>query len=186
MCAISDHQNISMNIDQFDSFVEDLLGEKLPRPIIIVGASKIDDLLYNILGKYLLDPHDKKNDELLKGDNPLTTFSSRIKISYRLGLIDITLYKILEKIRSLRNLCAHSVEFDVKKSPVREHCNDLKRMLSPRKSFQLTASRFFNGSLSFVQELQCFFITMCVILESVNETIKRTIGSKETLKISIK
>ncbi len=173
-----------MNTEQFDSFVEDLLGEKLPRPIIIVGASKIDDLLYRILAKYFLDPHDSKNDELLKGDNPLSTFSSRIKITHRLGIIDVSCYKTLEKIRALRNLCAHSIEFDVTKSPVREHCNDLKRMLSARKSYQLTVSRFFNNSMSFVEELQCLFITMCVILESINETISRTLGSKRTIKIS--
>jgi DNA-binding MltR family transcriptional regulator len=173
-----------MNIEQFDLFVEDLLGEKLARPIIIVGASKIDDLLYSILSKYLLDPHDRKNDELLKGDNPLATFSSRIKISYRLGIIEINTYKTLEKIRGLRNLCAHRVEFDVNKSPVRDHCSDLKRLLTVRKSYALTKSRFFKNSLSFIEELQCLFITMCVILESIHEKIERTKGNVEILRIS--
>ena len=38
-----------MDFNLFDAFVEDLLGEKNARPIIIVGASRIDDLLYRIL-----------------------------------------------------------------------------------------------------------------------------------------
>jgi DNA-binding MltR family transcriptional regulator len=175
-----------MNIDQFDLFVEDFLGEKLPRPIIIVGASKIDDLLYGVLSKLFLDPHDPKKDELLKGDNPLTTFSSRIKICYRLGLIDISLFRVLEKVRALRNLCAHSVEFDIKKSPVREHYNDLKRYISHRNSYTLTKSRFFNDNFSDAKELQCLFVTICVILESIHSTIEKAKGNIATLKISQK
>lgn len=175
-----------MNIDQFDSFVEDLLGEKFERPLIIVGSSKIDDLLYNILSKFLLPSIKKDDDDLLKGDNPISTFSSRIKLVYRLGIIDEKLFKILEQVRKIRNLCAHSIEFDIKKSPAREHVAELRKTIIHRSSFSLTKTRFFPNTFKSGEELQCMFITICVILESINEAIVQTSGNITTLKIANK
>jgi DNA-binding MltR family transcriptional regulator len=112
--------------DLFDIFAEDLLGERTVRPLIIVGASKVDHLLFEILSLYLIPKlaKNKDPDELLEGDRPLATFSARIKMCYRLGLIDQTLYVALEKLRALRNPSAHSIAFDIAKSPMREHLAD--------------------------------------------------------------
>ena len=76
--------------DLFDAFADDLLAERMPRPLIIVGTSKVDLLLFGILDAYLLPKRakPKHKDELLEGDRPLATFSARIKMCYRLGLID--------------------------------------------------------------------------------------------------
>jgi hypothetical protein len=175
-----------MNTDLFDTFVEDLLGEKLHRPLIIVGASKIDDLLFSILAKFLLPSKDLKDDDLLKGDNPISTFSSRIKLTSRLGFIDGSLFRTLEQIRKLRNLCAHSISFDIKKSPVREHILELKKGLINRSSFGLTKTRFFNHPMTDTEELQCILVTICVILEAINEVISKTSGSEKALQISLK
>ena len=41
--------------DQFDTFAEDLLEERTPRSLIIIGASKVDDLLFQILTKYSIE-----------------------------------------------------------------------------------------------------------------------------------
>ncbi len=86
-------QSISAN-DLFDAFAEDLLSERSPRLLVIVGASKVDNLLLGILAAYLLPKRAKAKDqdELLEGDRPLATLSARIKICYRLGLIDESLY----------------------------------------------------------------------------------------------
>lgn len=174
---------MTLTTKQFDSFVEDLLGEKMPRPIIIVGASKIDDLLLRIIEKYFL-PAREKEDELLKGDTPLSTFSSRIKLTYRLGIIDDSLFRLLEQVRKIRNLCAHSIEFDIKKSPSREHVNEIKKNLSTKTSYTLTKSRFFSDAFNDTKELQCLLITICVILEAIHEEIKQTKGLKKALTIS--
>lgn len=172
-----------MNTDQFDYFVEDFLGEKLDRPLIIVGASKIDDLLFSILSKFLLPPKNLKDDDLLKGDNPVSTFSARIKLTYRLGIIDEKIFKILEQVRKLRNLCAHSVEFNIKKLPVREHIAELKTTITSRMSFNLTKTRYFTNSLNSTEELQCILVTICVILESIHEKVVQTSGTNLTLQI---
>jgi DNA-binding MltR family transcriptional regulator len=178
-----------MDYYQFDTFVEDLLGEKNSRPIVIIGASRIDDLLYKILNKYFLPKSSKKSDsdELLEGDRPLATFSSRIKIAYRLGIIDDSLYKVLERIRGIRNKSAHAIEFDLKKSPIREHVNELRKNMTNRSAYNKTAERYFgHNNLNDTLELQCIMITICVLLEAIHEKIIKTVGIKETISISNK
>lgn len=177
-----------MFTDNFDSFVDDFLGEKHERPLIIVGASKIDDLLMRILTKYLLPSKEKEEkDELLSGDNPLSTFSSRIKMTYRLGIIDEELFKILEQVRKIRNKCAHGIEFDIRSSPVREHLNELRKMVASRDSYKLTIERFFpKEKMTAMIELHCFLISICVILEAIHEKIIQTTGVLSALKISKK
>ena len=175
--------------EEFDAFAEDLLHERFPRPLVIVGASKVDRLLVEILRTYFIPKSSKLKDadELLDGDAPLATFSSRIKILRRLGLIDETLFEALEKFRTIRNLSAHSIKFDDTKSPIREHLGDLKKKISFRHSFELTKIRYFDPvSLSKIEELQCLILTLCVLLEAVREKTKQTRGSKATLSIAAK
>jgi hypothetical protein len=176
-----------MNFDEFDSFVEDFLDEKSERPITIVASSKIDDLLLSILKKYLLPKISGggQDDELLEGDRPLATFSSRIKILYRVGVIDISLVKVLEQVRKIRNLSAHGIAFNMKNPPIREHLAEIKKTIRNRSTFNLIKNRFFEGNLdSSIKEVQCLFITICAILEAIHEKTKQSTGIKKTLKIS--
>src|SRR6266446_4704113 len=98
----------------FDIFADDLLAERSARPLVIIGASKVDHLLSEMLRTFLLPKcaKAKNQDELLDGDAPLATFSARIKLCRRLGLIDETLYLALERLRALRNFSAHSISFN--------------------------------------------------------------------------
>ena len=125
--------------------------------------------------------------ELLEGDRPLGTFSARIKMCYRLGLIDETLYLALEQLRSLRNPSAHSIAFDIMKSPTREHIAELRRSIATRHSFGQTKKRYFdNASFSSIDELQCVLLTLCVLLELIREKVSTTCGSKIALSIASK
>lgn len=172
--------------EQFDSFVEDLLAEKLERPLIIVGSSKIDDLLKSILTKYFL-PKASREEDLLDGDRPLATFSARIKLCYRLGILNKDLFLVLEQLRSIRNKSAHGVEFNTKKQPIRDHLQNISRHLSGRQSLELTKKRYFGGQLiSDINMLQCTLIALCVILQAIFESIEQTQGVDKTLKISNK
>lgn len=173
--------------DQFDAFAEDLLGERAPRSLIIIGASKIDDLLLQILTQHLLSKKakPKDQDELLEGDRPLATFSARIKLTYRLGLIDDTLYVALEQLRNLRNQSAHSVVFNIVKPPAREHLTALRKSITNRQSFRLTRDRYFDDAhLTRIEELHCLLLTLCVLLEAIRMKISRTRGSKRSFIIS--
>lgn len=174
----------------FDSFADDLLGEKNIRPLVIVAAAKMDDLLFEVLRRFLLPKiaKPKDPDEVLERDSgPLTTFSSRIKMCRRLGLIDETLYLSLEKLRALRNLCAHEIVFDGATSPARDHFAELRRQITHRDSYKLTWQRYFERrTLEGIEEWQCLLLTLCVLLQAIKDKVKPTFGSRRTLKIARK
>lgn len=172
-------------INQFDEFVEDFLMEKSDRIIVIVCASKIDDLLFGILEKYFLQKISGRKDDLLEGDQPLATFSSRIKTTFRLGIIDKSFFDLLEQLRAIRNKSAHNVVFDINKSPFKDHLGNIKKELSKRRSYSLTKKRYFDDKFSNpTTELQCLLLTLCVILQAVYAKTVQTTENNETIKIS--
>jgi hypothetical protein len=171
----------------FDSFAEVLLAERSVRPLVIVGTAKVADLLLEILRAFLLPQikREQEQDEMLEGDSPLATFSARIKMCRRLGLLDETLYLALERLRLLRNLSAHSLSFDTAASPAREHLSIFRANITSRGSYQLTKKRYFDSrSLHTTEECQCMLLTLCVLLEAVLQKITPTAGNKRTLKIA--
>jgi DNA-binding MltR family transcriptional regulator len=177
----------SAAIESFESFTDDLLAERTARPLVIVAASKVNDLLSEILGNFLLPKiaKAKEQDELLDGDAPLATFSAKIKLCRRLSLIDQTLYVALERLRTLRNFSAHSISFQYARSPVREHLSELRKHVAGRDSYRWTNERYFDSAiLEPFQELQCLLLTLCVLLQAIRENVHRTAGSKDLLGIS--
>jgi len=177
----------SRTSELFDAFAEDLLAERSTRPLVIVGASKVDHLLFEMLRAFLLPKISKSDsqDELLEGDTPLATFSARIKMCRRLGLIDETLYRALERLRKVRNLSAHSISFDDAKAPLRDHLVELKREIASRRSYRLTKERYFDPEpLSPIEEWQCLLLTLCVLLESIREKVTPISGDKIALRIA--
>jgi DNA-binding MltR family transcriptional regulator len=94
--------------DAFPAFKEfmDEFNDESDRAAVILGAAKLDYLLYQILQKFLV-PNVGSNDELLAGDGPLSTFSAKIQICYRLGLIDSEFARALHLTRKIRNAFAH-------------------------------------------------------------------------------
>jgi hypothetical protein len=172
----------------FDAVADDLLGERNARPLVIVGASKVDHLLLEILRGFLLPKttKPKDQDEILEKENaPLSTFSSRIKMCRRLGLIDDTLYRALDKLRVLRNLSAHSIAFDETKSPIHDHLADLKTQITSRNSYRWTKERYFDSThLPAIEEWQCLLLTICVLLEAIREKVRQTSGNKNAISIS--
>lgn len=176
-----------MAMASFDDFAEDLLGERAFRPLLIVGASKVDSLLVDMLKLRLLPQKNKlkDGDELLEGDNPLSTFSSRIKMAYRLGLLDESLYTVLNKLRVIRNDCAHLVRFEASSSPAREHLADLKRLVRERESFRLAAERYFQGGqLTSLQECQCALLSVCVVLQAILQATEKLGAVAKAITIS--
>lgn len=172
-------------IDQFDEFAEDFLSEKSERILIIVCSSKLDDLLFLVLEKFLLPKIGGGKDDLLEGDQPLSTFSSRIKMVYRLGIIDLSYYKMLEQLRAIRNKSAHNIKIDLSKSPFKDHVNNIKAEIQTRKSYSLTKQRYFNNSLENThKELQCLLLTLCVILQGLYNKVMLVEEIELTVKIS--
>jgi DNA-binding MltR family transcriptional regulator len=93
--------------DDFMRFVGEFARES-DRASVILGAAKLDIQLYDVL-RNALKPATGNVDELLDGDSPLGTFSSRIHLAYRLGLIDDELARALHLVRRIRNSVAHEI-----------------------------------------------------------------------------
>jgi hypothetical protein len=88
------------------AFADEFRNES-DRAAVILGAARLDMLLYQILAAFLMPSASSKEDELLDGDHPLGTFSARISAAYRLALIDAQLAGSLHLIRRIRNSFAH-------------------------------------------------------------------------------
>lgn len=95
------------DLEEFKAFAAEFLNET-DRAAVILGAAKLDILLYQVLQRYLV-PDTSKSDDLLDGDSPLGTFSAKITACYRLGLIDKQLARSLHLVRRIRNSFAHEL-----------------------------------------------------------------------------
>lgn len=67
-----------MTIDEFAEFVTEFKKES-DRAAVILGAAKLDLLLYQIITK-VLRPNASSNDDLFDGDAPLSTFHAKIHL----------------------------------------------------------------------------------------------------------
>jgi hypothetical protein len=97
----------SFDIDDFVKFIDEFKCES-DRASVILGVAKLDLLLYQIIQQFLL-PCTGSKDELMDGDSPLGTFSAKIMLANRLGLIDNEFTRSLQLVRKIRNSFAHEV-----------------------------------------------------------------------------
>ncbi|MGV3697416.1 hypothetical protein [Flavobacterium sp.] len=174
-----------MTNNQFDDIIEIILDERNDRALIILCSSLVDDLLYLILSKHFLDPL-KGDENLLKGDNPLTTFSSRIKMIYRLGIIDESLLSILDKLRDIRNKCAHNIDVSVNKPPLKDKLSHLHKLLENRDSYKLTQKRYVINEAMLFADIKLIFIAICVILKAIYDSINTLTHNSKLINISKK
>ena len=98
-------------LTDWNGFYEELQNES-PRGAVIIASAFLDAQLRNLISKFLIDDS-KIVDELLgsedKPDRPLSSFSSRIRAAYCLGLIGKSMYDDLDAIRKIRNKFAHKM-----------------------------------------------------------------------------
>ena len=104
--AASVSKNIASELHRFLEYVVELKKES-DRAAVILGAAQLDNLLEQILLKVLL-PNPQSKDDLFNGNGPLITFSAKINLTYRLGIIDAPLTRNLHLIRKIRNDFAHA------------------------------------------------------------------------------
>lgn len=168
----------------FDEFADELLAESQPRAMIILASSQVDYLLRDVLARYLLPKSAKSKDpdELLDGDVPLATFSARIKVTRRLGLIDADFYDLLNKLRVIRNSAAHWRVFGVNDAPLRESIKDLRSRVEGRTSLTLILGKYFDGNeveeLDPLNALRAVLLTLCALTASVESAAEEFAVSK--------
>ena len=85
------------SLDDWKKFFDELQNES-PRAAVIIAGAFLDSQLRDLLSNFLVDDP-KVVDEFLGSeknpDRPLSSFSSRIKAAYCLGLISKSIYQDL-------------------------------------------------------------------------------------------
>jgi len=117
------------SLDDWNKFYEELQNES-PRAAVIIAGAFLDSQLRDLLSSFLVDDP-KVVDEFLGSDKnpdrPLSSFSSRIKAAYCLGLISKSIYDDLETIRKIRNKFAHKTHgYTFDEPEIVSWCNSLK------------------------------------------------------------
>lgn len=94
------------DIFQNSNKIEDeLINVGSDRACVIVGAALLEDVLRALLAEYFT--HKADSNKLFDHSGALGTFSAKIELSFHLGLISDYEYKLLNKIRDIRNRFAH-------------------------------------------------------------------------------
>jgi len=106
------------------------LQKETPRGAVIIAGAFLDAQLRVLLSKFLVDDP-KIVDELIGSDKhsdcPLSTFSSRIKAAYCLGLIGKGIYQDLNAVRKIRNKFAHKTHgYSFDEPEIVNWCKSLK------------------------------------------------------------
>ncbi|ASZ51792.1 putative mannitol operon repressor domain protein [Vibrio parahaemolyticus] len=89
-----------------------LIQAESDRGAVLVAASMLEDSLKRLIAAKLAPSFTKKDLLFSEGNAPLGTFSSRIEIAYRLGLITIETKELLSIFKKVRNDFAHQVKVD--------------------------------------------------------------------------
>ncbi|MCX6173402.1 MAG: hypothetical protein NTZ27_01450 [Ignavibacteriales bacterium] len=158
--------------EEFLSFFNEFTEES-DRAAVILGAAKLDLLLYQILQK-ALRPCPTGQDELMDGDAPLSTFSSKINLIHRMGIISSDFARVLHIIRKIRNTFAH--EMASRSLDLGSHRDRVAELISPFRHlpiFESTYKTFFQEnsgpSYDFRYALTCIIMRLEVILENIKE-----------------
>lgn len=98
-----------MSTVNYHRLLHDEFTTETDRAAVIVAASMLDELLRTLLvAKFV--PISSSSDELFDGANaPLGTFSARIEMAYRTGLISVKFARDLHLVRRIRNDFAHNI-----------------------------------------------------------------------------
>lgn len=100
-----------MNDDQVHQTAFELIQKENDRGAALLAAMLAEHCLDILIEKRLLPPYGKEN--FISGFNsPIGTFSSKIEIAYRTGIIPTGLAKLLNGLRKIRNSYAHEVAGD--------------------------------------------------------------------------
>ena len=87
------------------------LGIEGERSSVVLGAERINVALEALIKSSLL-PSSHKTDILFTSDGALASFSRKIEMAYRLGLVDLPFKQALDLVRKLRNDFAHAIKVE--------------------------------------------------------------------------
>ena len=113
----------------FDALKKEFDGASDRASAVIAGAF-LDALLTELLRHFFVE--DIQNDKkLFDGTGPLSSFSAKIEIAYRVGLMSLREHHALHTIRSIRNDFAHQFgDLSFSDQSVRDRCKNIETPLA--------------------------------------------------------
>ncbi|MGZ5857341.1 MAG: hypothetical protein ACXWJK_08895 [Burkholderiaceae bacterium] len=153
MEAVSPKKQIVIDVlsDVF-RLTKSLLDES-ERASVILGAARLDVDLEKLLKQVLL-PHPGGSDPLFEGDRMLGTFSAKIALAYRLGLINSEFEHALQMVRKIRNDFAHQLESESLSSPRQKgRVTELVRAVQNSDMYK-TGVQAFQGAAKSIEHVQ--------------------------------
>ena len=115
------------------------MAEETERGAVIIGASRLDVGLERLL-KSVMFHNPEGRDRLFDSDKALGTFSSRIDMCHRLGLIGDDFKSALTIVRRIRNDFAHSIDFaKLSEAPYSDRVGQLVHLTKEMGGYRLAA-----------------------------------------------
>lgn len=149
-------------IQEITDFVKGLAREG-ERAAVVLGAARLDVAL-ELLLKKLMHHHPGGSDNLFEPDRPLGSFSAKIALAYRLGVIDSNFEHALQMIRKIRNAFAHSTTVSsLSDPPHSSQLNELVRDVRKNGDFFDSIAQGL-GQLGFPSKLIDFCAAVVVLL----------------------
>lgn len=154
--------------EEFQAFAREFSSES-DRAAVILGAAKLDVLLFQLLQK-VLRPSTARTDELLEGDSPLGTFSARTLLCHRLGLIDDELFRAINLIRRIRNSFAHELTgVSLDAGAHRDRIRELVTPLKEHGSFKWLIDNFYKDKQGPANDFRAVVALISLRLEGAFE-----------------
>ncbi len=105
---VKEKQKIDLAGEWSDHFDRSIRAESV-RAKVILSACYLDELLHQLI-EIALKPNSSKEDALLDGPQaPLASFSAKVELTARLGLISEDIKSSLHLVRKIRNEFAHKL-----------------------------------------------------------------------------
>jgi hypothetical protein len=100
------------------------------RALVLMGGTRLDlELEEAIKAKLFWNPEGQ--DNLFDPDRPLGTFSAKINLAHRLGIIDDGFHSAVQIVRRIRNDFAHSIaHMRLRDAPHKDRIAELVRLTS--------------------------------------------------------
>ena len=146
-------------MSDINEFLEEFAGES-DRAAVILSAIEIDNGLKRMLEKYLF-PCANSTDPLFSNNGPLGTFSSKIDMCFRLGLIDAEVARTVHLLRKIRNDFAHEVHGkNLKEGRQKDRIKELAKSMNELPAYGLVKS----SNFSHMDEVRAEFTTTVAFL----------------------
>lgn len=84
------------------------IAAETDRGSIILLGSLVEDALLEQLEKKMPSLNSDERERLFGPDKPLGSFSAKARVAHAVAIIDRDIFKLIDILREMRNICAHS------------------------------------------------------------------------------